>query len=284
MNEDQILVRYPACAGTFYPATKEGLECEAGILLSDAKEIVMQRKGLTDEKIHRVLRAIVVPHGTYDQSGIIAAQGFSLLSKFSQHDHWKILLIGPSHYSHFPGAAVSTVDAWQTPLGSTPVNPLAASIAKRHYPALIDLPEVHEREHALEVQIPFLANVLPDFSIIPIATGEIDAEKLANIIGPYCDDETIIVVSADLSHDHSSDQAHKKDAIITKALTTLDARTLESKGESCAKIPLLALLHLAKSNGWKAEVVDYINAGRTSKDKSHVVGYGCFAFYENVAQ
>lgn len=256
------------------------LESEVHLLLSDAEDILTQRKGIGNHKIHRILRAIVVPHGAYNTSGIIAAQGFCLLSKFSRHDHWKVLLIGPSHTLYFPGAAVSTVPEWQTPLGAVPIHQLAAFMAKQQYPALIDLSEAHDQEHSLKVQLPFLMNVLSDFSIIPIVTGEIDAEKLSAIIEPYCDDETIIVISADLSHNHTYDRARRQDAITTKSLIALDAQRLERYGETCGKIPLIALVHLAKKKGWTGELVDCMNSGDTTQNKKRVVGYGCFAFYE----
>jgi AmmeMemoRadiSam system protein B len=270
----------------FYPLEPKDLEGEVGVLIFDAKErlLKIKEKKKVNQKKHEILRAIIVPHAGYIYSGGVAAEGFSMLSKFSRHDHWKVMLIGPSHHAYFNGAAVSTADCWRTPTGDVQVNRITQMLAKKHYPHLVDLPEAFEKEHSLEVQVPFLQEVLADFSIIPILVSAMDPEKLAAILKEYLDDETIIVVSSDLSHYHSYDEAKMLDATTNKAILDLDLKTLDKKGEACGKTPIMTLIHLAKMKGWKAELIDYKNSGDTSGDKKKVVGYSSFAFYEETDQ
>lgn len=281
-NNTSQTIRYPAAAGMFYPSDPKDLEGEVGVLIFEAKERLLKKAKKKDKKEskHKILRAIIVPHAGYIYSGPVAAEGFAMLSRFSMHDHWKVILIGPSHYAYFNGAAVSTADLWRLPTGDVTVNPVTKILCKKNFPYLVDLPEAFEKEHSLEVQIPFLQQALANFSIIPILVSVMDPERLANIIKEYHDDETIIVISSDLSHYHNYEEAKELDAVTNKAVETLNFKTLDRKGEACGKTPIMTLMHLAKTKGWKIELVAHNNSGDTAGDKSKVVGYSCFAAYE----
>ena len=139
--------------------------------------------------------------------------------------------------------------------------------------------ETHYHEHSIEVQLPFLQEVLEDFEILPIATGEIDHEELAEKIEKLIDDDTVIIVSSDLSHYYTYKKAMEIDALANEVIPNLDIeKTVEV--EACGKTGILALMQLAKKNKWKAKIVDYKTSGDTAGDKSKVVGYGCYVFYE----
>ena len=278
-------VRGPAVAGLFYPKHESDLKQAVDRLLAQAKS----------EPI-KDLRALVCPHAGYPFSGPIAATGYKQLvgRNFST-----VILLGPSHYAAFAGAFVSTVDAYQTPLGMVPLSPKAAEMAKvepfaanppcevsrpgwwRQSPK--DLPAFGQDtpeswEHSLEVQLPFLQRTLHDFSIVPVVFGQVDPEQVAAKLLPFLDAQTLIVVSTDLSHYHPYEDAKKQDTRTVKAACDLRGDQLTGD-DACGCGPLLCLIDIAKRKGWKTQLLDYRNSGDTSGEKAAVVGYAAIAFF-----
>jgi MEMO1 family protein len=279
--------RGPAVAGLFYPQHQTDLKQQVDRLLADAKA-----EPITN------LRALVCPHAGYPYSGPIAASGCKQLvgCKFST-----VILLGPSHYAAFSGAFVSTVDAYETPLGLVPLSPKAAELAKiepftanpacnvqrpgwwRQSPK--DLPPFGEDtpetwEHSIEVQLPFLQETLHDFSIVPVVFGQVDPEKVAEKLLPFLDDQTLIVVSTDLSHYRPYDEAKALDTQCVNAICSLKSDGL-TDDSACGHAPLLCLIEIARRKGWKTQLLDYRNSGDTAGDKSAVVGYVAIAMFES---
>jgi MEMO1 family protein len=147
-----------------------------------------------------------------------------------------------------------------------------------------DTPETWE--HSVEVQVPFLQRVLKKFELLPVVIGEVDAGALAKALGERLDERTIVVASTDLSHYHSYEAAKGLDDRCVKAICELDIDAMKGQ-EACGKAPVLALLHLARQKGWKAQLLDYRNSGDVTGEKDRVVGYTAVAFYapasENVS-
>ncbi|MGC8924289.1 MAG: AmmeMemoRadiSam system protein B [Candidatus Micrarchaeia archaeon] len=255
-------MRVPAVAGMFYP--DEGIK-----LLGMIKELLGQCKKAS---IKGRLRGLIVPHAGYIFSGIVAAAGYNMvLSRKEEID--KIILIGPSHYMMFNGAASSGEDVWETPLGMVEVHELIG----RH---IVPFPRAHVEEHSLEVQVPFLQVVCPSARIYPLVTGEVDPSMLAKDIEQYIDDRTLILVSSDLSHYYPYYKAVEIDSKANECIPSLNIECVNEKVEACGKTGILTLMHIAKDMGWKGQLIDYKNSGDTYKDKSQVVGYGCYAFFE----
>ena len=132
----------------------------------------------------------------------------------------------------------------------------------------------------MEVEIPFLQSVLKDFEIVPIVTGRIDPKVLADKLLGIIDENTLIVVSSDLSHYYPYDQAVSLDSFCTESIPELDFSTTEERCEACGKTPILTLMHIAATKGWEGKLLDYRNSGDTSGMKKSVVGYAAIAFYE----
>jgi len=183
----------------------------------------------------------------------------------------RVVLLGPSHHVFLHGIAASSADAWRTPLGDVP-------LARADSIPVNDA--AHESEHSLEVQLPFLQTVLGKFKLTPLVVGDATQEEVADVLdalwgGP----ETLIVISSDLSHYESYEQACEKDHATSQAIVDLDPRGLEPDN-ACGRIPIAGLLHLAKQKGLRAELLDLRNSGDTAGPKDQVVGYGAYAFYE----
>ena len=258
-------VRPPVVAGQFYPADPKELKQQIEAFLSAVS--LPQTTGR--------LKALVVPHAGYIFSGPVAAAGYQLAGR-----HWPksshIFLLGSSHRYLLDQPSLASFTAWLTPLGEVPVKPFLTD-------RLPFADEAHLYEHSLEVQLPFLQTVVKDFTITPILLNQPeDAAPLAVLLSDLIGKNNFIVVSSDLSHYYPYDQAVKIDALANQSIPQLDIKTVESEEvEACGKPAILTLLHLAKQKGWQGQLLDYKNSGDTAGDKSQVVGYGCYGFFQS---
>jgi len=270
-------VRRPAVAGVFYPSDAEQLRVSVENFLSRA---VFSKKVLEQAVF---LKAIVVPHAGYPYSGLTAGFGYALLRELvKKKPVEKVVCVGPSHYALFSGVAEPACTEWLTPLG------VVKSFSLREYLRgekvfsrfLIASPEAHAQEHCLEVQLPFLQIVLKKFEFAGLLTGEISSSELGNALAFVAKEKNLfLIASSDLSHYHSYEQARALDAVVNESVPSLDLRAAQGV-EACGKTGVLALMHCAKKLGWHGEFLDYRNSGDTSGDKTAVVGYGCYAFFE----
>ncbi len=190
----------------------------------------------------------------------------------------RIILLGPSHYGQFFGAAESGFDFWQTPLGMVKVDSIRGSLENKELVSLNG--QVHIPEHSLEVQVPFMQVVMEkDFSLVPLLTGDVVPEVLADALIPLIDEKTFIVASSDLSHYHPYEKAVRLDSIANDAVPHLGFEKLKG-AEACGITAIRTLMQIARKRKWKGKMLEYKNSGDTAGDKSKVVGYGSYAFYE----
>jgi AmmeMemoRadiSam system protein B len=171
--------------------------------------------------------------------------------------------------------ALPSVDAFTTPLGDVPVDADGVTTALA-LPGTRISDAAHAEEHSLEVHLPFLQTVLDDFRLVPIVVGVCSASEVKTVLEALWDgDETIIVVSSDLSHFHSYDEARGIDANTT---ARIEARDTALQGEeACGAYALNGLLLTAKAHGMHVRTLDLRNSGDTAGDKHRVVGYGAYA-------
>ncbi len=289
-TESSQRVRLPAVAGLFYPGEAAALSKTVDGLLAGAHEHHIPK-----------LKALVCPHAGYEFSGQTAAAAYKLLAG---RDVQTVVVMGPSHYALLQGACIPNADAYQTPLGLVPISPKAKTLASAPPFALEpqcpvqrpgwwrqapkpapeegkDTPETWE--HSVEVQVPFLQKVLKNFQILPIVIGEPNPAQVAKALADIIDDKTIVVASSDLSHYHAYQTAKGMDGRCVKAICDLDIDAMAGQ-EACGKQPILALLHLARQKGWKAQMLDYRNSGDVTGEKDRVVGYSAVAFYAPVPE
>jgi AmmeMemoRadiSam system protein B/AmmeMemoRadiSam system protein A len=258
-------VREPAVAGTFYPDDPAAL----GTLVNSYLE--------GDAAVDACPKAIIAPHAGFIYSGPIAGRVYQQVAPARDRIS-RVVLLGPSHRVAFRGMAVPTSTAFRTPLGEIEID--SAGIQQ-----IVDLPEVgfldqaHADEHSLEVHLPFLQKVIPDFKLVPIVVGDVSKEEVALVLerlwgGP----ETLIVISSDLSHFESYEKAQHLDAHTSRKITSLDA-TLKGE-EACGCRPVNGLLHYLKAHELSIDLVDLKNSGDTAGDRSRVVGYGAWRVAE----
>lgn len=279
-------VREAAVAGLFYPQDPGELATAIDGYLREA----------TTEAIPR-LRALICPHAGYRYSGPTAAFAYKLLQGSGFRT---AVVLAPSHYARFDGAALPDADAFRTPLGlisvSAKVRQLAASPPFVQNPKAqvqrpqwsrqtsMELPPFghdtpHTWEHSLEVQLPFLQRTLGTFDLVPAVLGDVDPVALALALERILDDKTIVIASSDLSHYHPYPVAQQKDRACVSAICALDSGAVSTQ-EACGKLAILTVLQLARQHGWKARLLDLRNSGDTAGEKSNVVGYAAVAFSE----
>ncbi|MDA8229830.1 MAG: AmmeMemoRadiSam system protein B [Magnetospirillum sp.] len=266
-------IRPASVAGSFYPAEPAELHRQLGALLNQASTRPPARAAIP--------KAIIVPHAGYVYSGPIAASAYVLLAPVRGMVE-RVVLIGPSHWVAFQGLAVGTADAWQTPLGTVPVDGDAVERLRR-LPAVVTADSAHVREHALEVHVPFLQDVLGAFRLIPIVAGDTSPEMVAEALdavwgGP----ETLVVVSSDLSHYLDYRSCQDADRRTAAAIQALDPGAIDRHG-ACGRVPVGGLLLTAQRRGMTVVPLDLRNSGDTAGPKDRVVGYGSWAFYEHPA-
>lgn len=257
-------VRPAAAAGSFYPANPDALRAEVLFHLDRADPVA----------ISFPLRILIVPHAGFVYSGPVAATGYLLLQ--GSHRIKRVIMLGPSHYAHFSGLALPGVDEMETPLGAVPIEPTAAAhLAESDL--VVNSPEAHAREHSLEVQLPFLQTVMPGIPVIPMLTGAVDPEEGADVIEQLLDQETLLLVSSDLSHYYDSATARRLDASTAQHIVLLDPESL-GRESACGRTGIQMALHLARRRGYRAEILDLRNSADTAGPPDRVVGYGTFAF------
>ncbi len=272
------VIRDPAVSGSFYPGDPISLRAVMRIDLAGAKKTVTQKP-----------RILIVPHAGIEYAGYVAAAGFDQLQGFK---YSKIILLGPSHNYAFTEAAVFPDGVWRTPLGDIPVNAALAAYLINPAIGIRSDASVHLNEHSLEMELIFLQSVMKDFTIVPILVSqpsETLRDQLAAAIADNFDDDTLLVVSTDLSHYPDRQTANIVDhqtlaAILTgevgKFTQVIDKQAdknysnlaTSACGQEAIKI---ALLVAAKLNITDFQLVKYANSGDIpGGDPARVVGYG----------
>lgn len=258
--------RAPAVAGLFYPGEYRSLTRTLTELLSGAQ---------TYDSI--APKALIAPHAGYVYSGPIAANAYARLGA-ARDTIRRVVLLGPTHRVAVRGIALPGAQRFRTPLGSIEIDADAVK-RLRALPQVCVSDEAHALEHSLEVHLPFLQTVLSDFALVPLAVGHVEPDDVAEVIeAVYGGPETLIVVSSDLSHYLPYAQAQTIDRSTCEAILAL--RSDIDHEHACGATPVAGLGVVARRKGLRPELIDVRNSGDTAGDRSRVVGYASFAFYE----
>lgn len=269
------MIRLPAVAGQFYPANPR--ELSALIHKFTAKP-----KG--QASIH--VRACLVPHAGYVYSGHVAGAVFSRIALPK-----KILLLGVRHQPRGEPLAILSEGAWRTPLGDATIHTEFARQLRDECPLVREDAVAHNREHSLEVELPFLQQLDPAFSFVPIAVGTLHFDQLSQLgtcVGRVLtkpgNEDVLVVTSTDMNHYEDDETTRWKDHMAIEALLQLDAKKLyqvcrEENISMCGLGPAVVMLTAMKMMGVKnAQVVRYATSGDVSEDRTAVVGYAGMIF------
>ena len=265
-----LSLRSPAVAGSFYPADAATLENTVQDLLRAA-----DTPGTADWP-----KALIAPHAGYVYSGPVAASAYARLAP-ARGKVSRVVLLGPAHRVYVRGLALPDADAFATPLGDIALDRQALARLTA-LPQVSTLPAAHALEHALEVQLPFLQAVLGEFALVPLVVGAGRPEEVAEALELlWGGEETLVVVSSDLSHYLGYDEARRIDRATAQAILELSADLRPE--QACGSAPLNGLLLVAKRRGLIPQLLDLRNSADTAGDPDRVVGYGAFALFEQAA-
>jgi AmmeMemoRadiSam system protein B len=221
-------------------------------------------------------KALIVPHAGYIYSGHVAAIAYKKLIQH-QHHFSRVVLLGPSHRVAFRGIAVPECNSFRTPLGDIAID-VAQLRQIRQLPGVVASQEAHRHEHSLEVQLPFLQQVLTRFSLVPLVVGDASAATVAAVIDHFWQQpETLIVVSSDLSHYLDYEHARQADRDTVNLIEQMQP-VLQGE-QACGCVVLNGLLRHAAAVDAQVECVELQNSGDTAGDRARVVGYGAFIIY-----
>jgi AmmeMemoRadiSam system protein B len=265
-------VRSSPIAGTWYPGRPEALERSVRELL----------EAVEPAEIDGDLVALLSPHAGLRYSGGVAAAGYRLLER---RQFETAVLLGPSHHVYFQGASVYDCGAFETPLGHVKIDHELARAVHESSRSMRVFFEAHDREHSLEMQLPFLQVLNPEMKIVPIIMGdqrrpnveavaEAVAEALARTHRPV-----LLIASSDLSHYKSAELAARMDGRVTRLVDQFDPdglmELLETNHEhACGGGPLVAVMRAARAlGGASARILRYGDSGDITGDKTEVVGY-----------
>ncbi|EGN56483.1 AMMECR1 domain protein [Hallella multisaccharivorax DSM 17128] len=292
-------VRQMAVAGQFYAASRQDLQSDLEKCYAEGRGL-LARSGVVVGDSARV-QAVIVPHAGYVFSGSVAASAFASIPKDASYQH--IFLLGPSHHVAFDGVSVCSVfDAYRTPLGDVAVDTKLCKELMRRSPVFTYVSSAHDREHCLEVQLPFLQYRLASLPpIVPMIIGTQDfatLKKMAEVLMPYFTPDNLFVVSSDFSHYPSYSDALTVDRNSGEAITTgrLDKfvealRENECRGvdnlytSACGQSAIAVLLMMAAAsveNPPSIHHIAYLNSGDSPYGgKKEVVGYHAFCVLRN---
>ena len=258
-------IQYPAVAGLFYPADPMELRDQVRAFLAE---------GHSEE--FKAPKALIAPHAGYIYSGPVAGHAYAQLQSVADNIR-RVILLAPSHRMAFRGLSYSSASLFRTPLGDLEVDQVALAEAA-------SLPQVHlvdgafDGEHSLEVHLPFLQMTLEQFRIVPLLVSEASADEVAEVLETlWGSEETLIVISSDLSHYLEYEKAKMMDAETTQAIERLEPKAL-SHHHACGRTPVSGLLVAAKNHHLTATTLDLRNSGDTAGPRDQVVGYGAYAF------
>lgn len=263
MNKRKMVV-----AGQFYSNNKIQLEHSFEVMNKNEKqeENIKNKK----ENMPKNIQVLIVPHAGYVYSGEVANKAYLSVKDY---DFNTIVVIGPSHRIAFEGASICTSESYETPLGDIEIDLSLVKELLQEYSFTNFFKEVHE-EHSTETQAPFIKHYFKNSKIIEIIYGKIETKQLEEIIKKVLEKEKILVViSTDLSHFYSLEEAKKLDNFCIEAIKEVDSELLNTGAQACGMCGLKASLDFAKTNFLKTKVLSYSTSAKVNKDEKRVVGY-----------
>jgi hypothetical protein len=286
MKDKNVKIRKSSIAGSWYPNNPDVLKTTLKGYLAQAKPPIVETA--TNKTF-----ALIVPHAGYMYSGATAAYAYQLIAG---RPIKRAFILGPSHYANFVGAAVDNVDFYETPLGKMPLDKETIDALKKN-PLFHEQAAAFEKEHSVEIQLPFLQLTLNDLTIIPLVIGQLNKEQamsLAESLRKFIDEETIVIVSSDFTHygpqfnyvpftDDAPQNLEKLNQVSFEAIQSLNPEAfikhgVETGDTICGFNPIVILLSLAKTySGVQASLLAREVSGNITGDFTNSVSYQSIA-------
>jgi len=268
------MLRLPAVAGRFYPSDP-----------AELRALVHKYAKADAQTAPARVRACLVPHAGYVYSGHVAGAVFARITLPK-----RILILGVRHYPRGEPAAILTSGAWRTPLGDAPIDESLAGALRKACPLLAEDSVAHSAEHSIEVQLPFLQLLAPDFSFVPVALGTARFENLVTVgeaiarVLETAKEDVLLLTTSDLNHYEDDATTRLKDRKAIDQLLARDARGLYDTCRNedismCGLGPAAAMLTALNALGAKkSDLVKYATSADVSGDRDSAVGYAGMIF------
>ena len=263
-------VRAPAVAGMFYPGDRAALAAAVDSYLADADPPELSN-----------VRAVIAPHAGYIYSGPTAGYAFKALQSGLPAGKTTIYLLGPAHRVWLDGVSTGDFEGFATPLGVVPIAQDSAQALRALETRYRALPAAHQGEHSLEVEVPFLQQIVPQLQLVPQLFGDVDPRAVGRELAGRLQEEpeARVVVSSDLSHFDDYETARRMDQSFLQRVLEGDIAAVQGDERgACGRVPIAALMEMAAELGWRPHLLDYRNSGDTAGDKRRVVGYAAIAY------
>lgn len=262
-SEEELVRRPMPNAALFYPKECLKLQRQFAAFRNRAQHAKKRM-------LKQTPRAIIVPHAGYDFSGYTADLVYRSALKSRAK---RVILIGPSHHTYFKGISAFTGEAFATPCGILRSDTSYLQQLKQRF-SLQEWDALYHKEHSTEVQLPFINHYMPEKKVIELVYGEMTPQALFAMMQYLLKDRNnLVVVSSDLSHYYSQEEAYKRDLVCLQGVEALDETRLKHGCEACGYTGVEALVHAAHTLGLHSEMIDYRTSADASGDKEHVVGY-----------
>lgn len=276
-------IRQSVIAGSWYPGQPDVLRQTLEGYLADTETVELEGE----------LRALISPHAGYAYSGTTAAHAYKQLEDGPTFE--TVTVLSPLHQAYLGRFAVTKAGYYETPLGLVEVDAeLVESLGKE-----VTLNRVgFDGEHSLEIQLPFLQQVLGTFTLLPVMLGEsltsgrglAACRELSAALAKLLRDRgALIIASTDLSHLYDYNDVVRHDRVMIELVERFDveglARALiEGRCQACGGAPVVAALLTAQALGAnEATVLHYTNSGDVTGNRrpgSYTVGYMAAAIYQ----
>ena len=259
--------RTTAVAGQFYPASCQEIE-----QYIERFNAVLKDNNYNESAVSIIPIAIIVPHAGYIYSGFTANVAFKTAAK-KRAGIKRVVVIGPSHRVFVNGASIALYNDYSSPCGDIKIDLAFSNTLNESFDFLHFVPDVHH-EHSTEVQVPFIKHYFPDAELVEIVYGDQDYAQLSQLIDAVMEErDTLLVISTDLSHFHTEQQAKGLDTLCIQAMADLNTAELERGCEACGMIGVKAVIASANKLALKSQVLDYRTSAAVTGDKQSVVGY-----------
>ena len=256
-------IKDASVSGIFYPNDREELE-----------EQIKFFKSHTLESEYKS-RAVIVPHAGLIYSGHLAYEGISALNR----DIKNIFIFAPAHHVGFEAISLSGFDEWKTPLGNIEINQTVNRELEEKFGAKI-YDESFREEHSVEIQVPIIQSIFEGVKIIPVLIGRENPDKITEIISEYYPDKDFgFIISSDLSHFLTDEQAKEVDGETAKIIESGDIQKLRYD-QACGAIGIYGLVQFANIKNYSLIRLNMYNSSQVTDDKTRVVGYGSWMLYE----
>lgn len=261
-------MRQPVFAGHFYPETSQACQLYLKTLFQN----------VSDTPLSDSILGLISPHAGYQYSGDVAALGMATLKKA----YATVVVISPSHHFHFPGVSVYSGQGYRTPLGDIYIDKTLTQHIRTAHHSFGFNPIIHQKEHGVEVQLPFLQYVLGNsFKLVSIVMGNQSEETIQNLTQALTEtysSETLYIASSDFSHFFSADTAIRMDQRAIDLIQNQDYAELYQEQhhktvQMCGLGAIISIGELLKSKKVNVRALRYKHSGEVTGDMNSVVGY-----------